>query len=99
MILILVDGCQDLPSIVAGVVPLMENDRNFSTKFRKNIMGSSDIILYSCTFNFHGECNTHVEQNDIQGGPRYHRYTEPPSGNQMNAYQNFQFCIIFSIIR
>ncbi len=36
---IMVDGCQDLPSIVAGVVPLMENDRNFSTKLRKNIMG------------------------------------------------------------
>ena len=36
---IMVDGCQDLPSIVAGVVPLMENDKNFSTKLRKNIMG------------------------------------------------------------
>ena len=36
---ILVDGCQELPSIVVGVVPLMENDRNFSSKLRKNIMG------------------------------------------------------------
>lgn len=36
---ILVDGCQELPSIVAGVVALVENDRNFRNKLRKNIMG------------------------------------------------------------
>lgn len=38
---ILVDGCQTVPAIVRGVVPLMETDRNFSTRLRKNILGKS----------------------------------------------------------
>ena len=36
---ILVDRCQSLPSIVAGIVPLAEDDRNFNAKLRKNILG------------------------------------------------------------
>ena len=36
---LLVDDCQILPSIVRGVVPLMENDRNFSHRLRRNILG------------------------------------------------------------
>jgi hypothetical protein len=36
---ILVDGCRSLPAIVRGVVPLVENDRNFSTRLKKNIIG------------------------------------------------------------
>lgn len=37
---ILVDGCHMLPSIVRGVVPLMENDRNFSIRLKRNIFMS-----------------------------------------------------------
>ena len=37
---ILVDGCKTLPPIVRGVVPLMENDKNFSVRLKKNLMGS-----------------------------------------------------------
>ena len=36
---ILVDGCHTLPSIVRGIVPLMEKDRNFSMRLKKNILG------------------------------------------------------------
>lgn len=36
---ILVDGCESVPAIVKGVVPLFENDRNFSVRLKKNILG------------------------------------------------------------
>lgn len=36
---ILVDNCKSVPSIVKGVVPLRENDRNFDVRLKKNILG------------------------------------------------------------
>ena len=36
---ILVDGCKTVPSIVRGVVPLKQNDRNFNARLKKNIIG------------------------------------------------------------
>lgn len=36
---ILVDGCRTVPSIVKGVVPLRDNDRNFDVRLKKNILG------------------------------------------------------------
>ena len=36
---IMVDGCQVLPSIVRGIVPLLDSDKNFQLKLKKNIIG------------------------------------------------------------
>ena len=41
---ILVDGCYTVPAIVRGVVPLMENDRHFSERLKKNIMGPNQLV-------------------------------------------------------
>lgn len=40
---ILVDSCKTVPAIVRGVVPLMENDRNFNIRLKKNIMGTNQF--------------------------------------------------------
>lgn len=36
---VMVDGCQTLPTIVRGIVPLLDSDRNFKLKLKKNIVG------------------------------------------------------------
>lgn len=36
---VMVDGCQILPNIVRGIVPLLDSDKQFKLKLKKNIIG------------------------------------------------------------